>query len=381
MKKEFDIGKFYYQFILISITVSFLILLEKRSYSGDLIGKIVNVSNNDIIYIYIFHIAIYSLFYYYTNLITSFKLKKILYNENFMNKLVLVILLFNIYISYKYGVGRSVGGVGFKFRFLTNLFPIDIFFMFEYCLGNREKKINKINFILYVLYKIYLGWSSFVLYIFLLEAYRLILKRNWLKYFLYLSIFFLPIVYKILYTIKFYVRTKSIIELNFSESILKLASRLNNLNMVIYIYQKLDKVKEIVSQIGELNYLSNSLYYLIPKSIIGISYDSSNNLNKQLVIKLIDESDQFTSVEPSYIGTIISYLNTLPIYLFYTVFLILIIGLLSSFFKNKYLKMYIIIYILNFIRSGSISELVYMAYSLILLIFVSLITTHKKGAK
>lgn len=381
MRKEFDIAKFYYKFILLSITISFIIMYTNMLYYGDLKGKSIKVVKEIIICMYILHIFIYSLFYYLSNKVTNLKTKKICYNQNIMNKIIFILVLINFYISYKFGVGKSVGSMGFKYGFLLNLFPIDLFFMFNYCLGNRKSVIYKLGFLIYILYKFYLGWTSFLVYIFLLEMYRFILKNDKLKKYIYISVLFLPFIYKILYTLKFYIRTKSIIKLNYIDSIVNLVSRLNNLNMTIYIYENLKSVKEIVFFIGNKNYLWQSVYYLIPKSLFGIDYDSTKNLNKQLVVQIIDKTDNYTTVEPSYIGTLIAYSDTLLIYIIYTIFLIILIGILSNFFKNKYLKMYIIIYILNYIRSGSISELVYMVYSLILMLFLNIVILNLKREK
>ena len=366
-------SKYLYLILFSNFLCCLFICLNKEHLNKDKL----KLSILTVIILFLVEEIIYILFYFYTNFIyKKIKIKSIKINYKFMNYFIFFVLLENFLFSYFFNIGKSVNSTPFKYGFLYSMFPINSLFLIYFSLTKKINKFIFINLILYISYSFYLGWSGFVVPIFFMilekdyqnNRVKNIICKNIFTIFLVLG----PFLYKILSSIKFYIRFNYFaFSFSYINSLIKMINRFSSFQIIPYILENIETIDNIMKKIGYYDYLFRSILLIIPKQIFNINYDPNSCLNKKIVTDLIEPLDKYTSLEVEFLGNILAYGFNSFIYVIYIILLITSLIILAK--KLGVSNWYILFLILSFLRVGDVGSLIFPIYGISLCIILNII--------
>lgn len=366
--------------------IIFILVLKTDNYGKAVLFQNVSSSNKELFFNFIQIVLFYFVFYFiFKNYLSKIDHNiRIKITSNFIDYLMLVIILFNYLIYFLFDVGKA-GTTNSSIGFLIKIFPLSHLTYFYY--GIIRKKITKFNILILVssiILSILKGWSGVVVYIFLLEIFHRKEFINLKNAIFYLVLF--PIViklYQYLNIFKFYIRSGSIFSISYIETLEQVINRLSLFSNFSYIKEIRTEFVRIIGAENMFIYIYEFIFSIIPNRFIGIyNYRPLDNIFTINFISSKLESSGFALSLPG-LYTLTSSINWSNI-IFFTLFLFVIFNfwfLISRFYWTYDIKNLLFLYLFSFIYSGNLRGLgirIYSAFLFLALIIIGELLANKK---
>ena len=402
IKKQINVELFIILTYIIIDLVQVLVIINTHILVGDFFPWRVQISNIEIILLFLFQCLLYSFIY---KIYISFIKKKRLIRSSlnlsmpiyrFIDYLFMLLLLLNIIFEIAHITVPAGKYEQSLISFVIHLIDIGVFFSVYYFL-NRNKN-NKIiyatNIIIYIFLQLAKGWSGIFLQIFLYELYFRSKGKINLKFILILPLLFVvgTFLYQYIYPLKIALRTGedifNIKPITFDISASLLVSRLSMMGNLIAIFQYKNDILQLLNNMYPSNFeILKFIRVLIP-SFISIELFPYNIFlygtlgNILWLFKLgstFVPSNEIYGFGPTLLGT--SYLlllrNPIELILFYlfTVFVVIYIKILLDSFGSKDIYFPFFLNLVYFVHEAGETQTAFSGefFSLTSLLFVILL--------